>query len=142
VEPRFDMIPRSTIEVSALFMEREGSQIAVSIEGNPGVVDIMFLDETMEERYHEAPCERRYSIVNLENTFSNSPSTISTAPAQHYDPDAVPLCNRIVETTTIRLTSRQRVRLSQMGRESQSRNTGITRYSQHPEVPMFYVPQA
>ena len=32
--------------------------------------------------------------MNSENAFSNSPSTTSNEPPQHYDPDAVPLFNK------------------------------------------------
>jgi hypothetical protein len=49
LEPSFDVVPGTIVEVTAQFVTRRGSQIAASIDEKLCIGDIVFLSEAVEK---------------------------------------------------------------------------------------------
>lgn len=50
LEPLFDVVPISVVEVTDQLVTSKGSQVPISIHAKLGVLDVVFLDTSMKER--------------------------------------------------------------------------------------------
>jgi len=68
LEPLFDLVPGSIVELTVQFVTSKGSQVAVSIDEKLRLGDIVFLGEEVEKRRREV-CLAAAADINLQEQF-------------------------------------------------------------------------